>query len=60
MNTVVKATVPTPFGWLITGQESFNLDSMLAFTKQLASLSKGLGTSTAIEESAPVLVSVSD
>jgi hypothetical protein len=38
--TSVDIAAPTPFGWVITTQTDFDLNSILSFRSQLASLSK--------------------
>jgi hypothetical protein len=38
--TFVDTAAPTPYGWVITTQSQFDLDTILAFRGQLASLSK--------------------
>jgi hypothetical protein len=38
--TFVDTSAPTPYGWVITTQTQFDLDTILSFRGQLASLSK--------------------
>ncbi len=40
--TFIDTAAPTPFGWVITTQNAFNLTSMLAFRNQLLSLSRAV------------------
>jgi hypothetical protein len=40
LTTLVETTAPTPFGWVITTQTAFDLNTVLAFRSQLASMSK--------------------
>lgn len=52
VNSLVNAAVPTPFGWLIANQRSFDLNSVLAFQGQMLSLARALGSATAVTEPA--------
>jgi hypothetical protein len=45
--TFVDTAAPTPYGWVITTQHQFDLNTILAFRGQLASLSKVLETQQA-------------
>jgi hypothetical protein len=38
--TFVDTAAPTPYGWVITTQTQFDLDTILSFRGQLANLSK--------------------
>ena len=57
----LDTAVPTPFGWVITTQQDFDLTTMLAFRNQLLSLSRGAGTKTSVpaeaKQEVPVLIS---
>jgi hypothetical protein len=42
LNSMIETAAPTPFGWVITTQNEFDLHSMIAFQRQLLSLSGSL------------------
>ena len=46
LKPLIDSVAPTPFGWVITTQDNFDLNSMLAFRSQLLSLSRAFGPST--------------
>ncbi len=41
---LIDSVAPTPFGWVITTQNDFDLSSMIAFRSQLISLARAFGT----------------
>jgi hypothetical protein len=43
LNTLIDTAVPTPFGWVLTTQPSFDLAAMASFRSQLLSLSRNFG-----------------
>jgi hypothetical protein len=50
--TFVDTAAPTPFGWVITTQSEFDLNTILSFRSQLASLSKFFESHPAIAPAA--------
>ena len=49
--TSVDIAAPTPFGWVITTQTDFDLNTILSFRSQLASLSKFFETQKTVAPS---------
>lgn len=58
VNSLVDIATPTPFGWMITNQNSFDLNAVLAFQGQMLSLARALGSATAVAEHAAGTVDV--
>jgi hypothetical protein len=47
LTSLIDTAAPTPFGWVITTQNEFDLASMVAFQTQLISLSRAFGPAKA-------------